>query len=86
MHAPTPFTALDSLAHFPLRVLLPHGWQVWHHAPALDVALRAAEAAAKHNALSAEWVRGAECGGRLFAARTQLKQLQVRGLTWLDMT
>ena len=49
--------------------------QVWQHAPALKVALKAAEAAARHRALPADYVSSAECQGRLKAARAQLHKL-----------
>ena len=49
--------------------------QAWQHPPALEVALKAAEAAARHPALPPGWSVGAECAPRLAAASAQLRRL-----------
>ena len=49
--------------------------QAWQHPPALEVALKAAEAAARHPALPPGWAVGAECAPRLAAASAQLTRL-----------
>ena len=49
--------------------------QVWQHAPALEVALKAAESAAQHRALAPDFVASAECEGKLAAAVEQLHRL-----------
>ena len=49
--------------------------QAWQHPPALEVALKAAEAAARHPALPPGWAVGAECAPRLAAASAQLARL-----------
>ena len=49
--------------------------QAWQHPAALEVALRAAEAAARHPALPPGWAVGSECAPRLAAASAQLTRL-----------
>ena len=50
--------------------------QVWHHAPALEAALGAAEAAARNSYLPDDWRESEVCRGNLERARAQLGRLQ----------